>query len=90
VKHNFLDLLLEYERALHLLRVALHQVSAKKSTALYDAIVVSAVRLENNSRLNKKVPLVITDGQDYMSQETLQEASRRLHRRMDRPFMPSD
>ncbi len=32
----------------------------------------------NNSRLSKKVLLVITDGQDNLSQETLQEASRRL------------
>jgi Ca-activated chloride channel family protein len=61
-----------------LLQAALHQVSAKGSTALYDAIVASAVHLKNNPRLEKKVLLVITDGQDNMSQETLQEASRRL------------
>jgi Ca-activated chloride channel family protein len=62
----------------NLLQAALHQVSAKGSTALYDAIVASAVHLKNNQRLEKKVLLVITDGQDNMSQETLQEASRRL------------
>jgi len=62
----------------NLLQAALHQVSAKGSTALYDAIVASAVHLKNNPRLEKKVLLVITDGQDNMSQETLQEASRRL------------
>ncbi len=61
-----------------LLEAALHQVSAKGSTALYDAIVASAVHLEHNPRLNKKVLLVITDGQDNMSEETLQEAARRL------------
>jgi VWFA-related protein len=61
-----------------LLQAALHQVSAKGSTALYDAIVASAVHLKNNPRLEKKVLLVITDGQDNMSQETLQEASHRL------------
>jgi len=63
---------------LNLLQTALHQVSAKGSTALYDAIVASAIHLKNNPRLEKKVLLVITDGQDNMSQETLQEASRRL------------
>jgi Ca-activated chloride channel homolog len=47
-------------------------------TALYDAIVASAAHLKNNPRLDKKVLLVITDGQDNMSQETLQEAARRL------------
>jgi VWFA-related protein len=60
-----------------LLQAALHQVSAKGSTALYDAIVASAVHLAS-SPLDKKVLLVITDGQDNMSQETLLEASHRL------------
>jgi Ca-activated chloride channel homolog len=62
----------------NLLQAALHQVSTKGSTALYDAIVASAVHLKNNPRLEKKVLLVITDGQDNMSQQTLQEAARRL------------
>jgi len=61
-----------------LLQTALHQVSARGSTALYDAVVASAVHLRNNPRLDKKVLLVITDGQDNMSQETLQEAIRKL------------
>jgi Ca-activated chloride channel homolog len=62
----------------HLLEASLHQVSMKGSTALYDAIVASAVHLRNNPRLEKKVLLVITDGQDNMSQQTLQEAAHRL------------
>jgi Ca-activated chloride channel family protein len=60
-----------------LLQAALHQVSARGSTALYDAIAASAVHLRNNP-LEKKVLLVITDGQDNMSRETLQEASQGL------------
>jgi Ca-activated chloride channel homolog len=68
----------DFTSDVHLLQAALHQVSAKGSTALYDAIVASAVHLENNSRLSKKVLLVITDGQDNMSRETLRDASRRL------------
>jgi Ca-activated chloride channel homolog len=62
----------------NLLRAALHQVSTRGSTALYDALVASDTHLRNNSRLEKKALLVITDGQDNMSQQTLQEASRRL------------
>jgi Ca-activated chloride channel homolog len=62
----------------NLLQTALHQVSTRGSTALYDAVVASAVHLQNNPRLNKKVLLVITDGQDNMSQETLQDAMRKL------------
>lgn len=61
-----------------LLQAALHQVSTRGSTALYDAVVASTVHLQNNPRLNKKVLLVITDGEDNMSQETLQEAIRKL------------
>jgi Ca-activated chloride channel family protein len=68
----------DFTSDVNLLQAALHQVSAKGSTALYDAIMASAVHLENNPRLSKKVLLVITDGQDNMSQATLQEASRRL------------
>jgi Ca-activated chloride channel homolog len=70
----------DFTSDVNLLQAALHQVSAIGSTALYDAIVASAVHLENNGRLTKKVLLVITDGEDNMSQDTLQEAARRLQR----------
>jgi Ca-activated chloride channel homolog len=62
----------------NLLQAALHQVSFRGSTALYDAVVASDVHLKEDSNLQKKVLLVITDGQDNMSVETLQDASRRL------------
>ena len=68
----------DFTSDVNLLQAALHQVSAKGSTALYDAIVASAVHLKSNTPLDKQVLLVITDGQDNMSQETLQEASHRL------------
>jgi Ca-activated chloride channel homolog len=61
-----------------LLQTALHQVSSHGSTALYDAVVASAMHLQENPRLTKKVLLVITDGQDNMSQETLEDAIRKL------------
>jgi Ca-activated chloride channel homolog len=62
----------------NLLRAALHQVSFRGSTALYDAVVASAVHLKADSSLEKKVLLVITDGEDNMSRETLQEAAQHL------------
>jgi VWFA-related protein len=68
----------DYTSDVNLLQAALHQVSATGSTALYDAVVASAVHLRNNPRLETKVLLVITDGQDNMSQETLDESLRRL------------
>ena len=61
-----------------LLQQALQKVSTQGSTALYDAIVASAVHLKNNTRVERKVLLVITDGRDNASQETLQQATRRL------------
>jgi VWFA-related protein len=68
----------EFTSDVSLLQAALHQVSASGSTALYDAVVASAVHLRNNHRRDTRVLLVITDGQDNMSQETLEEALRRL------------
>jgi VWFA-related protein len=68
----------DFTSDVNLLQTALHQVSTRGSTALYDAVVASAVHLQNNPRLTKKVLLVITDGQDNMSQETLEEAVRKL------------
>jgi VWFA-related protein len=68
----------DFTSDVRLLETALHQVSSTGSTALYDAIVASALHLRNNPRLEKKVLLVITDGEDNMSQETLQEALAKL------------
>jgi VWFA-related protein len=71
----------DFTSDVNLLQAALQQVSSAGSTALYDAIVASAAHLNHNPRLDKKVLLVITDGQDNMSQETLQEASRQLQQK---------
>ena len=68
----------DFTSDVNLLQTALQQVSSRGSTALYDAVVVSAEHLRNNPHLTKKVLLVITDGQDNMSQETLQGAIRKL------------
>jgi Ca-activated chloride channel homolog len=68
----------DFTSDVNLLQAALHQVSAKGSTALYDAVVASSKHLKSDAHLEKRVLLVITDGQDNMSQETLQEASRKL------------
>jgi Ca-activated chloride channel family protein len=68
----------DFTSDVNLLQAALHQTSSRGSTALYDAVVASNVHLRNNPRLDKKVLLVITDGQDNMSRETLQDALRKL------------
>lgn len=61
-----------------LLQQALQKVSTKGSTALYDAIVASAIHLKNDNRVERKILLVITDGRDNASQQTLAEATRHL------------
>jgi len=68
----------DFTSDVNLLQTALHQVSSRGSTALYDAVVASDTHLRHNPRLEKKVLLVITDGQDNMSRETLQDAIRKL------------
>lgn len=68
----------DFTSNVNLLETALHQTSSRGSTALYDAVVASNVHLRNNPRRNKQVLLVITDGQDNMSSETLQDAMRKL------------
>lgn len=68
----------DFTSDVNLLQTALHQVSSRGSTALYDAVIASDFHLRNNPRLEKKVLLVVTDGQDNMSRETMQDALRTL------------
>ena len=68
----------DFTSDIHLLERSLDQVTMRGDTALYDAIVASAMHLKNSKRLEKKVLLVITDGQDNVSQESLMQAQRVL------------
>jgi Ca-activated chloride channel homolog len=70
----------DFTSDINLLEQALHQTTMQGSTALYDAVVASATHLENNPQLDKKILLVITDGQDNMSQNTLTEAMHALQK----------
>jgi Ca-activated chloride channel homolog len=75
-QNSYLDQ--DFTSDIGLLERALHRTSMRGSTALYDAIVASAAHLKKDARLEKKLLLVITDGQDNMSQETLLETVRYL------------
>jgi VWFA-related protein len=68
----------DFTSDISLLQQALQKVSTKGSTALYDAIVASAVHLKNDNRVERRILLVITDGRDNASQQTLAEAVRHL------------
>jgi Ca-activated chloride channel homolog len=60
------------------LKEALDKINASGGTALYDAIVASAEHLKRFARLEKKVLFVVTDGEDNASNETLEQAVKRL------------
>lgn len=67
------------------LREALEKIESRGGTALYDAVVASAdylekssSQLENRDKIQKKVLFVVTDGEDNMSTESLEQTVRRL------------
>jgi Ca-activated chloride channel homolog len=63
------------------LKAALNRVETRGSTALYDAIVASAKHIRHGAQIQKRVLLVVTDGRDNASQESLQEAVQELQKR---------
>ena len=56
----------------------LQQIDSRGGTALYDAVVASADYLAKKGRMEKKVLLVVTDGEDNASTDTLEQAVRRV------------
>ena len=60
------------------LKEALEKIDAKGGTALYEAVVASADHLKQHAKLEKKVILVVTDGEDNASRETLEQAVKQL------------
>jgi len=60
------------------LKQGLEKIEARGGTALYDAVVASSTHLKENAKLDKKVIIVVTDGDDNESSETLEQAVRRL------------
>lgn len=62
------------------LKAALDRVETRGITALYDAIVASAKHIRQDARIQKRVLLVVTDGRDNASEESLEEAVRELQR----------
>jgi Ca-activated chloride channel homolog len=63
------------------LQTALEKIETRGSTALYDAIVASAAHMKQGAELQKRVLLVVTDGADNASQESLEEAVEQLQQK---------
>jgi VWFA-related protein len=63
------------------LQTALERIETRGSTALYDAIVASAAHMKQGAELQKRVLLVVTDGADNASQDSLEEAVQQLQQK---------
>jgi VWFA-related protein len=68
----------DFTANLKLMQEGLEKIDSRGGTALYDAVVASADHLEKNAKLDKRVLLVVTDGEDNASRESLEQAIRRL------------
>jgi len=68
----------DYTASVPKLKDALERIESRGGTALYDAVVASADHLKKSGELEKKVLLVVTDGEDNASRESLEQAVRRL------------
>jgi VWFA-related protein len=63
------------------LKAALEHIETRGSTALYDTVVASATHMKQATTLQKRALLVVTDGGDNASQETLEEAVHELEQK---------
>jgi VWFA-related protein len=68
----------DYTGSIPKLKDALERIESRGGTALYDAVVASSDHLKKSGELEKKVLLVVTDGEDNASRESLEQALRRL------------
>jgi VWFA-related protein len=68
----------DYTGNVSLLRDALERIESRGGTALYDAVVATSDHLIKSAKLQKKVILVVTDGEDTASRDTLEQAVRAI------------
>jgi Ca-activated chloride channel family protein len=66
----------DFTNSVDLMHEALDRVDSRGGTALYDSVIASADHLAKGARREKKVLLVITDGEDNESRESLEQAIR--------------
>jgi len=68
----------DFTDSIPMLKEALEKVDSRGGTALYDAVVASADHVTKNGTKDKKVLVVVTDGEDNASRESLERAVRTL------------
>src|SRR5437016_7976108 len=75
----YLDLDKDFTSSVPELKEALERIDSRGSTALYDAIIGSLDHLKKG-RKDKKVLLVVTDGEDNASRNSLEKAVREIQK----------
>src|ERR1700737_740763 len=75
----YLDLDKDFTSSVPELKEALERIDSRGSTALYDAIIGSLDHLKKGNR-DKKVLLVVTDGEDNTSHNTLEKTIREIQK----------
>src|SRR5215471_20882389 len=75
----YLDLDKDFTSSIPELKEALERIDARGSTALYDAIIGSMDHLKKGHK-DKKVLLVVTDGEDNVSRNSLEKTVREIQK----------
>jgi Ca-activated chloride channel homolog len=75
----YLDLDKDFSSSIPELKEALERIDARGSTALYDAIIGSLDHLKKGSK-EKKVLLIVTDGEDNTSRNSLEKTVREIQK----------
>jgi Ca-activated chloride channel homolog len=75
----YLDLDKDFTNSVPELKEALERIDARGSTALYDAIIGSLDHLKKGSK-EKKVLLIVTDGEDNTSRNSLEKTIREIQK----------
>jgi Ca-activated chloride channel family protein len=75
----YLDLDKDFTNSIPELKEALERIDARGSTALYDAIIGSLDHLKKGAK-DKKVLLIVTDGEDTDSRNSLEKTIREIQR----------
>jgi VWFA-related protein len=74
----YLDLDKDFTSSIPEMKEALERIDSRGSTALYDALIGSLDHLKKGKK-DKKVLLVITDGEDTASRNSLEKTLREIH-----------
>jgi len=75
----YLDLDKDFSNSIPELKEALERIDARGSTALYDAIIGSIDHLKKGKK-EKKVLLIVTDGEDNTSRNSLEKTIREIQK----------